>query len=144
MTPDQRAVLHKQCFTTPAPWLAADFKAFGQDSTCRFIDHPDGFALFRRVLDEAELLTLAVDPACRRQGIALQLLHSGLVQLAGDGAKMCFLEVAADNAAAIALYQRVGFKTLAMRAGYYRGSDGKQIDALVMKKDIFQPIVMRS
>lgn len=137
MTPDACAALHARCFTTPAPWSRADFAAFQQDPTCKFITHPQGFALFRQVLDEAELLTLAIDPDHRRQGIAAHLLQDGLTQLADAGAVVCFLEVAADNAAAIALYQCAGFKILTKRAGYYRSSDGKQIDALVMKKELF-------
>jgi ribosomal protein S18 acetylase RimI-like enzyme len=78
-----------------------------------------GYALFRRVLDEAELLRVAVAPAARRHGIAHLLVGRGLRELAADGVRVCFLEVRAGNAAAIALYEALGFALAGRRPGYY-------------------------
>ena len=47
---------------------------------------------------------------------------------------MAFLEVAADNAAAQALYARAGFAESGRRRGYYRRPDGSGLDALVMQR----------
>lgn len=57
----------------------------------------------------------------------------GLSALAG--AEACFLEVAADNAAALALYKAAGFQTAGLRPRYYKRAGG-EIDALVMRRDL--------
>ncbi|UPM50967.1 GNAT family N-acetyltransferase [Synechococcus sp. A10-1-5-1] len=76
------------------------------------------------VLDELQITTLAVDPTHRRLGLGRQVLQSLLNQARGDGARQATLEVASDNAAALGLYGRLGFRTAGIRRGYYRnGSD---------------------
>lgn len=82
-----------------------------------------GYALFRRVLDEAELLRVAVAPAARRHGIARRLVGRGLGELAGGGVLVCHLEVRAGNAPAIALYEALGFTLAGRRPGYYSGGE---------------------
>lgn len=134
--PAQLAALHRACFTIPAPWSDTNFALFLADRTCHLIQrHHDGrltgFALFRHVLDEAELLTLAVDPAFRRRGIARALICCGTAGLAH--ASCCFLEVDAQNSAAKALYLTLGFEQIGLRRGYYRQPDGLLRDALVMR-----------
>ena len=47
-----------------------------------------------------------------------------------------FLEVSAENAGAIKLYQREGFATMSTRKGYYAKADGSQATALVMARDL--------
>ena len=81
------------------------------------------YALFRRVLDEVELLRVAVAPAARRRGIARLLVSRGLRELAADGVRVCHLEVRAGTAAAIALYETLGFALAGRRARYY--ADGE-------------------
>ena len=82
-----------------------------------------GFALFRRVLDEAELLRVAVAPEARRHGVARHLVRRGLRELAKRGVGVCHLEVRAGNASAIALYEALGFALAGRRARYY--ADGE-------------------
>ncbi|HEX2252458.1 MAG TPA: GNAT family N-acetyltransferase, partial [Thermoanaerobaculia bacterium] len=84
-------------------------------------DPPAGFAAYRLVPggEEAELLRLAVEPAARRQGLARALLDEGRRRLAEAGCERCFLEVRADNRAALALYDATGFHRIGRRAGYY-------------------------
>ncbi|MBV1833383.1 ribosomal protein S18-alanine N-acetyltransferase [Novacetimonas pomaceti] len=93
---------------------------------------PAGFLMARHVVDEAEILTLAVDPAFRRRGMARALLAWLRHVASGHGATRLFLEVGTHNAAAIALYQGAGFFTVGQRRRYY--PDGS--DALVMACDI--------
>lgn len=88
-----------------------------------------GFALWRDLDSEAEILTFGVDPGYRRQGIARAMLSKLIDDAAGIGAARLFLEVAQSNAPAIALYQLAGFEVISRRAHYYRSGD----DALVMR-----------
>lgn len=91
-------------------------------------DEPAGFALTRTIMDEAELLLLAVAPAHRRRGIGAALLRAVLADAAGAGVAALHLEVRAGNPA-IALYAAHGFARIGERRGYYRGVDGAQHDA---------------
>jgi ribosomal-protein-alanine N-acetyltransferase len=93
------------------------------------IDRRGGMLLARIVRDEAEVLTLAVAPAARRQGIAAGLLREARGLAAACGAAAIFLEVATGNAAALALYCREGFAEIGRRRRYY--VDGS--DAVVMR-----------
>lgn len=95
---------------------------------------PMGFALSRVVVDEAEILTVAVAPASRRAGLATLLLQHHLGRLAAAGAHKVFLEVAEDNVAAISLYQRYGFSEIARRQAYYARAKGPPTTALIMER----------
>jgi ribosomal-protein-alanine N-acetyltransferase len=95
-----------------------------------------GFALSRVAADEAEVLTIAVDPALRRRGIGRELLQAHLGRVAIAGARAIFLEVDAANAAALVLYAKFGFSKVGERTGYYRRPDGKAATALVLRKDL--------
>ena len=92
-------------------------------------DTPVGFAAFRVVGDEAELLNLAVLPTRRRSGIATQLMNRVLAEAASKGATDIYLEVRSSNPNALALYQRFGFETKSRRPGYYNNPPA---DALVL------------
>lgn len=138
MSAAQLAGVHARCFTMPPPWSEADFASFLTDPQCRLITREEGgvlqaFALFRVVLDEAELLTLATVPGARRMGHARALLAGGLAGLRAAGAQTCFLEVAADNDAAIALYRNMGFHKAGFRRSYYHAPGHASKDALVFK-----------
>ncbi len=97
---------------------------------------PIGLILMRAIAGEAEVLTLAVEPAHRRKGVARALLEAGLAQAALAGAEEAFLEVAADNPAALALYRRAGFEQAGQRGGYYTRPDGQTVDALVLRRTL--------
>jgi ribosomal-protein-alanine N-acetyltransferase len=97
---------------------------------------PVGVILMRAIAGEAEVLTLAVEPAHRRRGVALALLRAGLAQAEAMGAEAAFLEVAADNRAALALYRAEGFEEAGHRGGYYRRPDGEAVDALVLRRTL--------
>lgn len=92
---------------------------------------PAGFALTRIVLDEAELLLLAVRPSCRRQGIGDDLLQHVLATAARRGARRLHLEMREGNPA-MTLYNRAGFIKSGRRPGYYFGKNGRLFDALTL------------
>lgn len=96
------------------------------------VAHPQGFLMWRRVGDEAEVLTLAVSPDQQRRGCARALLDAALEALRGGGVRALFLEVDAGNRAAISLYENCGFARIARRRRYYRSG----ADALVMRADL--------
>lgn len=137
MTPEDLAVLHRCCFVTPAPWDAASFAGFLADPLAFLLVEADaGFLLGRAVAGEAELLTIAVAPEARRRGLGRKLVARFLYQAQLRGAERTFLEVAADNPAAIALYESSGFQQAGTRRGYYRTPTGQRIDALVLARDL--------
>jgi len=93
------------------------------------IDARGGMVLARVAADEAEVLTLAVEPTQRRQGIATGLLSAAIDQARGRGARAMLLEVSVNNDAARALYARAGFVEVGRRPRYY--ADGS--DALILR-----------
>jgi len=97
---------------------------------------PIGMILCRAVAGEAEILTLAVDPAGRRQGVGRALVEAAAGLAAAQGAEEMFLEVAVDNAAALALYEAAGFTRAGRRPGYYARTDGPAVDAVVMRREL--------
>ncbi len=98
-----------------------------------------GLVLMRAVAGEAEVLTLAVAPTHRRRGVARALLVAGLELASGLGAQAVFLEVAADNGAALDLYRAAGFDAVGRRAGYYPREQGPAADALVLRRALNSP-----
>jgi ribosomal-protein-alanine N-acetyltransferase len=123
-----------------APWPPEAFAALmatpGVFALAAVNHEPVGLILMRAIAGEAEVLTLAVEPGHRRRGVARGLLEAGLAQAALAGAEMCFLEVAADNAAALALYRSAGFEQAGLRGGYYHRPDGETVDALVLRRTL--------
>ena len=91
-----------------------------------------GFALCRVAADEAELLTIAVEPNQRRRGAGRALLAAVTAHARAVGARSLFLEVGADNTAARSLYAQVGFREVGRRAAYYTRPTGRA-DALVLR-----------
>ncbi|WP_417668337.1 ribosomal protein S18-alanine N-acetyltransferase [Roseibium sp.] len=94
-----------------------------------------GFILIRAVADEAEILTVAVDPQSRSGGLAGKLLKEATFRLYGDRCEALFLEVDAANEPALRLYKAAGFRKVGERKGYYRAGDGDGT-ALVMRADL--------
>ena len=132
------AAIHAAAFAGPhdAPWSEAAFAALLDQPGVFAIGSPDGFILMRVAADEAEILTLAVRPEARRGGQGARLVGEGVLAAAARGAGRVFLEVAADNDAARALYARAGFVEAGRRPGYYPGADGGRRDALVLALDL--------
>ena len=87
-----------------------------------------GFAMVRSVLDEAELLLIAVVPAARRRGVGSALLRAVIGDVGARGIADLHLEVRAGNGA-VALYRAHGFAKVGERRAYYRGKTGEAFDA---------------
>lgn len=98
-------------------------------------DRPAGFAMVRSVADEAELLLLAVDPACRRRGVATALLRAVVAEAQATGIADLHLEVRAGNTA-VKLYTAQGFAKVGERRGYYRGKTGQVFDAHTYRRAV--------
>jgi len=97
---------------------------------------PIGFLLLRLAADEAEVLTIAVDPRRRGRGYGQILMMNGIDRLIRRGVDKLFLEVDIDNQPAVNLYRRLGFVQVGERKAYYQtGSDGGST-ALVMRFDL--------
>lgn len=117
------------------PWDARAFTDLlsmpGATALVARTSEPVGFILLRQVVDEAEVIMIAVEPSARRQGIARLLLANGISGL--PGLSRIFLEVASDNEAAIALYANAGFDRVGVRRAYYTDETGGTRDAIVMR-----------
>ena len=130
------AAIHAASFTTPRPWSAREIADILSSPLCFLLAESDGFLIGRAVAGEAELLTLAVAPASRRNGQGARLVQGFVQQAAILGADRAFLEVAADNAAALALYRSTGFVETGRRRGYYVTATGAAVDAITMSRPI--------
>lgn len=135
MTPEACAALHARAIATPPPWSAAAFAATLADPAAFLLSAPGALLVGRVLAGEAELLTLATDPAQRRQGLARALLAGFEAEAARRGAAEAFLEVAENNAPARALYAAAGWRQVGRRAGYYPGA----VAALVLRKPLAAP-----
>lgn len=129
------ARLHADSF--PVGWPAADFAGYAAAE--RYIalvaaaadDTPCGVVVLACAGAEADILTLCVVPAARRQGVARALLADALARAVAAGIQRITLEVRADNAAAQRLYTGAGFVSVALRHAYSGGCD-----AHVMRLDL--------
>ena len=121
--------LHKKCFPNK-PWSADDFRDLKQ-SGCEIIMSENGFIVYRQILDEAEIITIGVNPEMQRKGIATAMI--GIIEniLKNQGVKKIFLEVASNNIAGQKLYKNTGFDQVGLRPKYYDG-----IDAILMAKNL--------
>jgi [ribosomal protein S18]-alanine N-acetyltransferase len=134
---DDITALHARLFDPP----------WDRESIAGLIEHPAaaafiaqvrepkataGFVIAQIAADEAEILSVGVAPEWQRRGIARQMIE-GLVRAARRAeVKRLFLEVSADNAAAIRLYNGLGFTVVGRRKAYYRRPSGRPVDALVL------------
>lgn len=91
-----------------------------------------GYVGSQTVLDETDMMNVAVDPAARRQGVARALIQALTAQLKQRGSRKLSLEVRASNLGAIRLYESLGFVRLGCRPGYYRNP---REDAWILGKE---------
>jgi ribosomal-protein-alanine N-acetyltransferase len=134
--------LHREDF--PRPWTAAEFSGLiDQSSVFGFVAREvgrkaalAGFVLARLAADEAEILSVAVGRAHRREGLGRELMDAVLRQLHAERASHLVLEVDETNAPALALYRRLGFFEVGKRRNYYVQPGGQATGALVMRRDL--------
>jgi len=136
---DLEAIVSVQNMTSQAArWTQADYASWvGDPAALILVAELDtatpptivGFAAFRRLLDEAELRNMAVDPAYQRRSVGRELLAQGRKRLAEQGVRRIYLEVRPSNLPALRLYYSEGFRLHSRRKDYY--NDPPE-DALVL------------
>lgn len=119
-------------------WNRHDFDD-GFDGRYRFVRVVDergnvaGYASYRVMADEAEILDVVIGPPDRHKGLGSRLVRRLCREAAQKGARSVFLETAATNQAACALYATCGFTPAGIRRGYFSGG---LTDAVIMRKII--------
>ena len=133
---DRLEQLERMCFSRP--W-SKKMLAEELDNQCAAflvavepeMEKAVGYAGLLVVADEGYITNVAVDPSCRRQGVAAQLLQVFDNFAKGNHLAFLTLEVRPSNAAAIALYEGFGFREVGRRRNYY---DLPKEDALILTK----------
>lgn len=134
MNTAELAKIHNASFSyAPRPWAEVEFDSLLKSTNVKLFYEDGGFAIFRFAGPEAELLTIAVDPNKRRQGIANKLISSGHESAKNASVEDVFLEVSEENPAAKSLYEQFGYTIQALRKNYYVGPNGQKINGLVMR-----------
>jgi [ribosomal protein S18]-alanine N-acetyltransferase len=133
------AAVHRACFTEV--WAASTIACLLQESNAiSAVAHRGsrvvGFALCRLAAEECEVLTCAVEPASRRRDIGRSMLNAAFGEAVRRGGHLVFLEVAADNDAAIAMYAERGLRPVGRRRRYYRRGGDVAVDALIMSCEL--------
>lgn len=91
-----------------------------------------GYVGSQTVMDETDMMNIAVHSDCRRQGIAAALVNALVASLQDMGSHSLTLEVRASNAPARALYDMLGFQQVGLRRNYYHNP---KEDALILRKE---------
>ncbi|HYD89637.1 MAG TPA: ribosomal protein S18-alanine N-acetyltransferase [Vitreimonas sp.] len=136
------AGLHARAFDKP--WSAAEMaKLLDNSAVFALIEReqsPRGFVMAWTAAGDGEILTVAVVPEMRRQGVGAALVSAASAAALVRGAASMHLEVAETNLAARALYAKLGYAEAGRRAAYYAG-EGGSVDAIVMRRDLPRPPV---
>jgi len=136
------AELHARAFEKP--WTEAELaKLLDNQAVFALIARApaaQGFVLAWAAAGDAEILTVAVVPEARRKGVGASLVTAAGVAALVRGASHMHLEVAEDNAAARALYLKLGYEEAGRRHLYY-GGEGGAVDAIVMRRALPRPVV---
>lgn len=139
----QMADIHARTFARP--WTDGEIEQLlNQKATFGFVLRKPvmrggglvGFVLVRVAADEAEILTVAVEPAWHGYGCGRRLMDAALERAHRDRVSSIFLEVDETNLPAVALYTKLGFVSVGNRAGYYSKAEGDRGKALVMRRDL--------
>ena len=129
------ADLEAMCFSTP--WTEENLRSSLANKTDYFfvaLDEEEdviGYIGVSVVADSCFINNIAVYPACRRQGVGTALLKIAIMTADVNSTEFISLEVRESNAAAIALYEALGFEEMGRRKNFYRRP---QEDALIMTK----------
>ncbi|MEH6646112.1 GNAT family N-acetyltransferase [Sulfitobacter sp.] len=125
------AQIHAAAFVHDRGWSSDEFATLIAQPHTDLFSTLGGFALTRTLIGESELLTLAVSPDQQRRGIARALL-TDWIAAKRQHAEIAFLDVAADNFAALGLYQNIGFTRTGLRKSYYARAQFPAVDAVMM------------
>ena len=130
------AAVHAAAYRQDRPWSEAEFGALTASPHVMALGDARAILLVRIIADEAEVLTIATHPDHRRHGLARALLGRFHAAAHARGATTAFLEVAADNAPALALYLAAGYRQIGRRSASYDRADGPAADALVLQRGL--------
>ena len=131
----QIAALEKICFSDP--WSERSIASELDNKLAFWLVATEGETVAgyigsQTVMEETDMMNVAVHPDFRRQGIAEALVNGLVEHLKGMGSHCLTLEVRASNAPAIALYEKLGFSEIGRRRNYYRNP---REDALILRKE---------
>ena len=131
----QIARLEAQCFSDP--WSEKSIASELENPLSLWLVAEENGQVFgyvgsQTVLDESDMMNVAVDPGFRRQGVARTLIETLIAELAKMGSRCLRLEVRVSNENARALYARMGFRQLGLRKNYYHNP---KEDALILGKE---------
>ncbi len=131
----QVAALEKECFSDP--WSQRSVASELENPLALWLVWEEdgqvlGYVGSQTVLDETDMMNVAVSAQARRRGIAQALVEALVIQLKQRGSRCLTLEVRASNAPAIALYKKLGFRQVGRRPNYY--SHPKE-DGLILRKE---------
>ncbi|QIO09641.1 ribosomal protein S18-alanine N-acetyltransferase [Acinetobacter lanii] len=118
------------------PWTIGQFNDSVESYQSTVIEHQGevvGFCILQPVVDEANLLLMAIDPKMQGQGLGFRLLEAS-IELLKNNPVQIFLEVRESNLAAIGLYEKAGFHQIDIRRNYYPKPDGSKENAVIMVK----------
>ena len=131
----QLAELERLCFSDP--WSVSAFEYELNNPLSLWLvavqeDNVAGYVGSQTVMDESDMMNIAVHPDFRRQGIAENLITNLILLLNTRQSKSLTLEVRGSNAPAISLYKKMGFLQVGRRPGYYRNP---REDAYILRKE---------
>jgi len=137
MTPTELAEMEAICFPDATTrWSEADYAKHLKSRSGITISDETGYVVGQIAADEAEIISLGVLPGDRKEGHGTDLLARFETKARSKGANVIFLEVAIDNAAALALYKTRNFHTVGRRREYYESAEGISVDAFILKKSL--------
>ena len=135
-TNDVQAVTQIEQQVQTHPWTAQQFLESVESYQSTVIEQQNqilGFCILQPVLDEANLLLMAIHPEFQGQGLGYQLLEKS-IELLKNHPVQIFLEVRESNLGAIKLYEKSGFHQIDLRRNYYPKLDGTREHAIIMVK----------
>lgn len=118
------------------PWSKQQFQESLASYQCTVYEQANqvvGFCILQPVLDEANLLLMAIHPNQQGKGLGYILLDHSIQQLKNNPIQI-FLEVRESNTAAIRLYEKTDFHQIDLRKNYYPNPDGSREHAVIMVK----------
>ena len=122
---------------TPHPWRESQFTDSHVKHNCLSLVHGDqiiGYAIYHVVVDEAEILNIAIAKPFQGKGYGRVLLDH-VIAVVTKKAKRLFLEVRMSNDSAIELYNNTGFVEICLRENYYQTANGSE-DAILMAMEL--------
>jgi ribosomal-protein-alanine N-acetyltransferase len=126
------------------PWPTEHFRSSLENSTnlsyaLMYRDKLIGYVIAALAIDSADILNIAIDSGCQRQGYATKLLSHLVSEFSEKGVKEVFLEARASNNGAISFYNGQGFKQISVRKNYYMKNSNdstEREDGIIMRLEI--------